>query len=166
MKEIPLSGRRGVGKFALVDDEDYEQLIKQSWSLSRWGYAAGSRGKVHILMHRVIINAPVDMDVDHKNGDRLDNRKENLRLCTDSQNLRNARKSSNRSSNLKGVSKRRGLELFRTNVYVEGKGVHIGYFKDEHYAALAYDLWAVDIAGEFARTNFSVLRHWSSIVVE
>lgn len=99
MKLIPLANNRG---YAAVDDTDYAALVKYRWHLHRSGgdnsgkgYAARGerRGKrvVVVRMHRQIVDAPMGMEVDHINGDRLDNRRENLRVTSKLENLRNRR---------------------------------------------------------------------------
>ena len=93
-KKIELSK----GKCALVDNEDYERLMQYKWCASktkigyysiRKDYTSGKQKT--ILMHRIIMDCPKGMIVDHINHNALDNRKENLRICTNSQNLMNQR---------------------------------------------------------------------------
>lgn len=83
MKEIILSN----GKIAIVDNEDFKRLNKYKWSFVQ-GYAFRNthrnRKNGTVRMHREILKAPMGTDVDHKNGNRLDNRKENIRVCTHS----------------------------------------------------------------------------------
>ena len=85
MIAIPLSGKNGEGKSAIVDDEDYEKIYKIKWFYVK-GYAMSRDG---ISMHRLIMSPPSDMEIDHKNHDRLDNRKNNLKICTRKENARN-----------------------------------------------------------------------------
>lgn len=156
-KQVPLTQ----GKFALVDDEDFEWLSQHKWHLSQHGYAA--RGKhegypkktVGILfMHRVILNAPSGTEVDHINGNRLDNRRSNLRLCTRRQNLQNSRKRDNSSSLYKGVYFDKSRNKWQA--YIDGPHgrIHLGRFSQETDAARAYDEKAKEVFGEFARLNF------------
>ena len=96
------------GKVALVDDEDYECLMAMgSWCAvirsSGWRAQTQHNGKLQ-YMHRIILDAPSNLEVDHINHDTLDNRRCNIRLCTRSQNMQNQRKSSGKSSKYKGVS--------------------------------------------------------------
>jgi hypothetical protein len=103
VKVIPLSN----GKFTLVDDEDYEYLSQFKWSYMCRGYAARSpEGATHpkILMHRVINNTPADMQTDHINRDRLDNRRSNLRTVTHTENMRNRSIHRNNKSGASGVT--------------------------------------------------------------
>jgi hypothetical protein len=91
--KIPVFGKHGMGKFMLIDLEDVEKVTNVRWFVSWNGYAT-NRSKVNgnntnLRAHRVIMNAPKGMDVDHINHDKLDNRKVNLRVCTRSENLFN-----------------------------------------------------------------------------
>lgn len=90
MIRIPLRGKNGDGKYALVDDEDYQKCAKYSWFYSN-GYAVMShkRPGVPLQMHRLVMSPQDEMVIDHLNHDRLDNRKQNLRVCTTSDNNKN-----------------------------------------------------------------------------
>lgn len=160
MKEIPLTK----GKVALVDDEDYERLVAFKWQATcnsrkrRW-YATcninlpnGQQTKTR--MHRFILNAPKDLQVDHQNGDGLDNRRNNLRLATNSQNQQNRSLSPSSTSGFKGVSFHRGWNLYRARIYLDRKQISLGYFADARSAAIAYDASARKLFGKFAKTNF------------
>lgn len=159
MKEIPLKGNM----VAVVDDGDFERVSTFVWSplVGRNGnfYARrtvrleGGRQKT-ILLHRVIMNAPEDMKVDHKDGNGLNNTRENLRLATHSQNHCNRDKQANNKTGFKGVmfDKRRGK--YFANVQTKGRGHFAGYFDNPADAARAYDKKAKEIFGEFAKLNF------------
>jgi hypothetical protein len=86
--EIALSGKRGARKFVIVDSDDFEKFGHLRWHLSDTGYATRKNGKVQKL-HRLIMGNPVGMVVDHLNGNKLDCRKSNLRVCTPAENSRN-----------------------------------------------------------------------------
>jgi putative component of toxin-antitoxin plasmid stabilization module len=148
------------GKRAIVDNDMYDFLNQWKWTYHSQGYAYRQykvNGKyVPIFMHRLIIKACKGELVDHINGDRLDNQKSNLRICNWNGNARNKNKIKRvASSRFIGVSKVRD-GVWQVGIR-NGKRVHIGFFNNEHYAALAYDLWAVDLHGEFAKTNFQHL---------
>jgi hypothetical protein len=145
------------GKFAIVDQKEYDELNKVKWYVQEGDglYAIHRRGGKTLWMHRVIMNAPADMKVDHGNNDGLDNRKENLRLATNSENNKNRRKMrGNFTSKYKGVfwDKRRKCWVARINV--NGKLIHLGSFKSELEAAKAYDAAAKKYHGKFACLNF------------
>ena len=83
------------GKYTLIDDENFEELSKVSWCITKTGedrwYAINKSHGINTYMHRFLMKTPKGMDTDHINGDSLDNRKENLRICTRSENLYNSR---------------------------------------------------------------------------
>lgn len=147
-KEIVLTQ----GRVAVVDDEDYEMLVRGSrWCVSD-GYAFNAaRGR----MHRVILNAPAGVMVDHINGDKLDNRKENLRLCTNSTNQAN-RKTRRGVSKFKGVvleRRKNGRVFWKATIVFEGKAEYLGSFATDLEAAAAYNIAAVAKFGDFADIN-------------
>ena len=109
-----------------------------------------------VLMHRVIMDAPKGMDVDHINGNGLDNRKENLRICTRSQNLHNSKKPSTNTSGYKGVIWNKQCRKWQAKIHTSGKTRHLGLFVGILDAARAYDEAAVTDHREFARGNFAV----------
>jgi hypothetical protein len=144
------------GKFAQIDDEDFEKVSQYKWYYNS-GYALTySKGK-RIRMHRLVMNAPDGVDVDHRDTNKLNNQKPNLRLCTTTQNNRNGILRKDNTTGYKGVSIEPSTGYFRPNVYKDGVALSFGNFKDIHHAALARDLWAVDLYGEFASTNFPVV---------
>lgn len=149
-KRIPLTR----GKFALVSDEDFDTLSQYNWLCYRNGYACrqGPRqgnNRTLILMHRVIMDAPDGLNVDHINGDTLDNRRENLRLCTHQENVMN-RPGYGGSSKFKGVYH----DKRRDRYYATHAGKHIGSFRCEEDAARAYDDHVKELHGEYAWLNF------------
>ena len=156
MKEIELSQ----GKVALVDDEDYEYLNQWKWcALKSHNVYYAVRTVRHDnmqttqCMHRLILNCPSGMKDDHRNGDGLDNRRDNLRICTNAENIHNSRvQSRNKSSRFKGVHLHKAKWCSR--IKVNGVKIHLGYFISEYAAADAYDLAAKKYFGEFARLNF------------
>lgn len=156
-KKIPLTR----GFHALVDDEDYEYLSQHRWAVSinrKIHYAVRTLyiGRLHqtARMHRVILNAPNGILVDHVDGDGLNNTRANLRLATNAQNIRNSRKSGSRGSQYKGVSLHNQTGRWQVHITINGKVTHVGIFADEIEAALAYDKAAKKHFGEFARLNF------------
>jgi hypothetical protein len=117
-------------------------------------YARGYVGKGRIYMHREVINAPVDCQVDHVNHDGLDNRRDNLRLCTVSQNQGNSRKQNRETtSRYKGVSWHSRDRRWRAQIRYGKEKVHLGQFLSEEEAAYAYDRAARNRWGEFANIN-------------
>lgn len=157
-KEIPLTQ----GKFAIVDDDDYEWASKFKWQ-DVSGYACRSFRKdgrnVWVYMHRLILNDPAAPYADHINRNRLDNRKTNLRPATKRQNQRNQSKTKDKtSSQYKGVTLSK-VWAYRKRPWIghiapDGKSIYLGSYADEEVAARAYDSAASYYYGEFAGLNF------------
>lgn len=166
----PVDGARWIrltkGHFALVDEADYDEVNRWSWYsrpaphgnyAAHWGVIPGHRNRAkNIFLHHFLMG--VRQRVDHINGNGLDNRRANLRLCTHAQNMMNRRKFKNSTSKYKGVSiwknKRGEASGWTVNLYANRKQVHLGIFSDEIEAARAYDTAAKKHFGEFARLNF------------
>ena len=137
---------------ALVDDGDYHLVVGHKWSCSNGAAMRYDHG-IPIYMHRLIMDAPKGVEVDHINGNRLDNRRCNLRLCTHKQNMQNRGGERNTSSRYKGVHWDKNARKWRSMIGVDGKVRHLGYFEIEDEAALAYNQAASQHHGEFARLN-------------
>ncbi len=157
MREILLTK----GKVALVDDADYAELSRHKWFADESGrtfYALrmvrkskGKQGKVR--MHRVITGAEIGQEVDHINMNGLDNRRENLRLCSPAENRYNRVKRPDNVSGYKGVAWQKDCQKWVA--YISGeKQRYLGLFENALVAALAYDAAARIQYGEFARLNF------------
>lgn len=138
------------GKSTIIDDEDFERVSKHKWHITAYGYAKTNK----VWLHRLIINCPKGKFVDHINRDKLDNRKENLRICTYQNNLRNQNKRKACSSGFKGVSWDKQMKQWRVDITLNYKKIFIGLFKQENHAAMAYDINAKVLFGEFVKTNF------------
>lgn len=159
---IPLT--RGV--IALVDATDMDMLAQHNWYALRspvaW-YATrivtnADGRRIALYMHRVIMSPPDGMQVDHREHyDRaalvVDNRRANLRICTQGQNLMNTRPRVGGSSRKKGVSWDSSRGKWIAQITVNGKYRHLGRFDDEDDAARAYDVAAERLYGEFGRPN-------------
>ncbi len=153
----------GEGEWAKVDQEDYRRLGKYKWSVVGTGrnlYAVrhvkvGSKTTKIVRLHREIMNAPKGMLVDHRNGETLDSRRDNLRLATHSQNQCNKRKTESKtSSRYRGVYFDKRRVQWQAYIRYNGKRMYLGKFSDEIEAARAYDRAAKQYHGEFARLNF------------
>ena len=156
MKKIPLTH----GHYALVDDEDYDELMKYSWNArynksNRSFYACGKyRSKNSTIhMHRIIMDCVKGMVVDHINHDTLDNRKTNLRICTQGQNLMNMQIGPKNKSGYKGVSWDKVNMKWKAQISVDNKNRSIGRFIDILDAARAYNKAALIHYGEYAFLN-------------
>lgn len=135
------------GHFGFIDSADAPLIVSYEWYFAR-GYAKSSAG----FMHRILLGNPPS-DIDHANGYGLDNRRCNLRPCTDSQNQAN-RITKQHSSAYRGVSLVKKTGRWRAQLSVNQKYINIGYFGTEIEAARAYDAAATQHFGEFARLNF------------
>lgn len=140
---------------AIVDQDDLKRLLQFNWTLNNEGYAATFQGRETWLMHRVVKGLfPGDrQQVDHKNFLTLDNRKENLRVCSQTQNVRHQRK-------IRGISRFKGVcwstrdEIWVAQISFENTKIRLGQYKNEIEAASAYDVAALQLFHEFAETNF------------
>lgn len=154
------------GKFAIVDAEDYKQLSRYKWQAERGQstfYAKRKSNYKSIKMHRAFLQPPEHLVCDHQNHNGLDNRRSNLRVCTQAQNQRNRRPRRDSTSKYKGVSWSIRARKWRAGIKANGHSTSLGSFDDEMEAALAYDRNAVELFGEFAYLNFPELiefRKW------
>jgi hypothetical protein len=156
MRQIKLSR----GKFAIVSDKDYEELTKYNWHYSSIGYAVRNvRIDVNkydcVYMHRQLMGLTKGdgLLVDHVNGDTLDNRRENLRVCTKTENQCNQRPRHTRASIYKGVGWYKRDKKWRARISVNKTNIEIGKFTCETCAARAYNEAAQIHHGEFAWLN-------------
>lgn len=155
MREIQLTR----GRIALVDDEDFDRLNIRKWypsvkhhkkSPNEYYAVCRINGK-QSLMHRVILNAPQGLQVDHIDGDGLNNQKANLRLVTQSQNGCNRDKARKNKTGYKGVFP--SGNGFRARIGLDYKKVDVGSFNTAREAAIAYNNAALRIHGEYAYLN-------------
>jgi hypothetical protein len=158
MKIITL---RNSSQVAFVDDADFELVSMYLWDLYRKGYAycrfwdKNTKNYKTVYMHRLIMNAPKSLQVDHRNrANKLDNRRQNLRLATRCQNQRNLwNNKAGKSSTFKGVSRFARDNRWQASIRVKGKSVHLELFDFEEDAAKAYNDAATEHFGEFALLN-------------
>lgn len=141
------------GQHFLFDIEDYDKISKLYWRKETTGYIIAYTGNKYVFMHRLLLDPADNMYVDHINGDKSDNRKSNLRICTAQQSAFNTAKRSNTISRFKGVTKRKDCNKWIAQIKVNGKRIHLGYFSSEKEAAEAYNLAAIKLFGEYARLN-------------
>ncbi|MGI0016337.1 MAG: hypothetical protein ACREBU_23195 [Nitrososphaera sp.] len=147
------------GKYAIVDDTDFNWLNQWKWCVNNTGYAfrfqyLGQGRRMVLLMHRMIMDTPKGMETDHINGNGFDNQRKNLRMCVREENMRNQKKQSRHTSSVfKGVCWDKKAKRWLASIYHK-RQISIGLFTNEVHAAMAYDIWAKDLFGEFARLNF------------
>jgi hypothetical protein len=145
MKEIPLTR----GLFATVDDEDYDRISKSNWHSKPSGsvvYACRKPGMHSIQMHREILNPPSDMQIDHIDGNGLNNQKSNLRAATYRMNQNNQQhRATAKTSNHPGVSWREDVKKWRSQIQVKGKKFYLGSYESELDAATAYKVACAEV---------------------
>ena len=149
-------------KYTLVDEQDYENCSDYRWRLDRryvwcrkdYGYENGVRKQSFIYLHRLLISPPKGMVVDHIDGNPLNNIRNNLRICTHSQNLCNQMAVRKHTSKYKGVSWDKRNRNWNSRIGIGNNTTkHIGSFEDEVQAAIAYNNAALKYFGEFAKLN-------------
>ncbi len=145
------------GRFAIVDAGDYDWLNQYKWHAfvrqKKWLYAACQIKRKKIFMHRLIMKPPPDMFIDHIDGNGLNNKRENLRICTPRQNAYN-RKGKSQGSKYKGIMWNKRTRKWVTQIKHCDKAMQIGSFNNQIDAAKAYDKKAKELFGEFAYLNF------------
>lgn len=154
----------------MIDDMDYLIVSKYHWIgwVSQKRLSDGSLGVPHVyvyahfyknnkdsqlLLHRLIMDAPSDRQVDHIDGNGLNNCKSNLRLCTLPQNLMNKCKKPTNTTGYKGVYRHKGTRKWRAQISTNNRAMHLGSFTTKEQAALAYNAAAFKYYGEFAKLN-------------
>ena len=156
-KEIQLTQ----GKVAVVDDDLFNYLNQFKW------FANNINGKFYVVrnitvsknkknviyMHRFIMKPNKGMVIDHLDGNTLNNQKNNLRICTHTENMRNSKISINNKSGYKGVSYQENRNNYRAQIKFNNKTINIGDFIDPIDAAKAYNAAALKYHGEFAHLN-------------
>jgi hypothetical protein len=153
MKQIDISTKKFPNTFALVDDEDFDRINNMGkWSASKpCDSIYATLGGVG--MHRVVMNAPEDKEVDHQFHNTLDNQKKNLRLCTRSENAKNTVKPTNNTSGYKGVFWVKETRKWLAKIGCDNKFHYLGTYNTPEEAAMAYDIAALKYHGEFANLN-------------
>lgn len=142
---------------AIIDTEDYERVKDYKWHFNHKTQTVGgslpnSNSKIYIS--RLIMNVTdPQTEVDHKNHDKLDNRKQNLRICSRSQNQKNQRILKSNTSGYKGVSWCPKSNKWVSKISVNNKTVHLGLFTDKKQAAHAYNRASKKYHGEFGLIN-------------
>jgi len=160
MKQIKLTQ----GQYALVDDADYDWLNQWKWHAHKHHsgnfYAARMSPRKKDNGHNVSMAREIlglkqrdSRQADHINHNTLDNRRDNLRICTHQQNLRNQKSPSNTSSQYKGVRWHKTSKKWQAQIKINGKSKYLGSSDSEKEAALMYNKAAKKYFGEFAYLN-------------
>lgn len=155
MKIVKISG----GMHVKIDDEDFELVTRRKWKAHKSSTNFYARHNIrvdgkykNVLMHRMIMKAPIHLQVHHINGDTLDNQKLNLQFCTNKENHASTRRIKPHSSKYRGVSK--FGEKWVARMMVDYKNKHLGLFETEKEAALVRDRFAFKKYGKIAYLNF------------
>ena len=152
------------GHATTLDTRDYDKLSDNDWKLMivsnkkyarYFDYNKKTKKITCILMHRVIMCAKKGETIDHINGDGLDNRRVNLRKCTQRQNTQNRPGDRNSSCKWKGVSLHKATGSYRGHISIEGKYVSLGYSDDFEMLAMQYNLSSKEYHGDFSYQNVS-----------
>lgn len=150
MKKIRLNSKKGFVRYALVDDVDFNRLNKFRWHFVGGYVSRSSRPKSY--MHWDVIGKPKKgFEVDHINGDGLDNQRKNLRIVTHQQNISNRGKQKNNKSGHKGVSWNGMTKKWHAQIGFKGKIISLGYFDDLELAAQIYRQAAKKYHGKFVK---------------
>jgi hypothetical protein len=142
------------GHVIFIDDDDHDLVSQSSWYLNHKGYPVSERNGKHIFLHRLVMKiTDPKIQVDHIKGNKLDNRKSQLRPCTNQQNQFNRGKNKNNTSGFKGVKWRRDRSKWIAVIQVNHKRKILGSFDCPKKASRAYVDAAKKLHGEFACIN-------------
>jgi hypothetical protein len=139
---------------ALIDDDDYAWLSQFKWHIARIGKANRPRRSDKLYLSRIILDAPKGMVVDHINGDTLDNRRVNLRICSVGNNRKNNRIYARNKTGFKGVTIHKKYGKYQAFIVNNKKSIWLGYYDSAENSGRAYDVAAKKYHGEFACLNF------------
>lgn len=161
MKFIVPSSKYG-DKEVLIDDEDWERIKKYRWFIWKHHnkfyvmstiYNKITKETKNFSLHRLIMNFPKNMQINHIDGNGLNNQKNNLRVCTQAENLRNSKKSKNNTSGYKGVSYNKYAKKYDARIMIDHKQIFLGNFKTLELAYVAYCKASKKYHGKFGRVE-------------
>lgn len=133
---------------------DSELVQSRGWHLSKRGYIAGKEKRRERPLHKLIISVDSCYDIDHANGDKLDYRRSNLRICSHQQNCFNQKLRQNNTSGYIGVSFAKNVGKYESYIHHNGRKNLLGYYETALEAALVRDRKAIELFGEYGRLNF------------
>jgi hypothetical protein len=147
---VPLSK----GLLSLIDKEDFDKIKNYGWyarfdRVGKTYYAVTRTHGTNIIMHRLILNAPNSLVIDHTDHNGLNNRKSNIRICTQSQNCMNKKVQSNNTSGYRGVSFHKKKNKYQATIMDNRKQIYLGAFNTAIEASEAYQAAAKKLFGEF-----------------
>ena len=138
------------GESFLIDNESLELCKKYTWWLNNSGYIETRIEQKRVFLHRLLTNCPSDMIVDHINRNPLDNRLENLRIVTSSQNVMNSNIRSDNALGIKGVTRKKDCDRYEAHICKDGKDYYLGLFRDLEEAVEARRNAEEKLFGEYA----------------
>lgn len=147
-------GRTKKGEAFLFDFFNFGLIKDYNWSISKRGYVVAKIKRKEVPMHKMLFNNSKGYDVDHISGNKLDNRKSNLRICTHQQNMFNQKIRKNNTTGFIGVSLMKRIGKYEAYVHFDGKKYSMGLHNNAIDAAIARDNGAIKLFGEYARLNF------------
>ena len=152
------------GASFIFDIKDMDIVKNHSWSISRGHVRTCVDGR-SVYLHQILLDTTCDTEIDHINGDKMDNRRCNLRFATHAQNNQNKGLRRDSTTGYKGVcfDKRSGKYIAYINA--NGKRTYLGYFDDKLSAAYAYDAAALQMHGDYARPNFMKEENYESEIL-
>ncbi|NTW70666.1 MAG: hypothetical protein HGA49_00275 [Eubacteriaceae bacterium] len=142
------------GEPFLFDPEDFEIVRRHTWHISKRGYLTSKISGKAVPMHRILVRNSTQLVVDHISRNRLDNRRSNLRLCTQQENSFNQTLPRNNSTGHIGVSFMKKANVFEAYIHLNNKKHHLGLYKNLKDAVMVRDIAAQKYFGEFANLNY------------
>ena len=134
----------------LIDTEDLDRVSKYCWNKNNQGYIVSRIGNKIIRLHRFILNINDERIIDHKNRDKTDNRKMNLRIATKQQNNINRGAPRNNTTGVKGIRKSANGKKYVAQIGKDGRAIHIGTYDTIEEARQARNKKEIELFGEFA----------------
>lgn len=138
----------------LIDSEDLNLFNSKIWTYDKMsGYTVNMTKGKKIYLHRFLLNAEKGQLVDHINGNKLDNRRTNLRFCLAKENTKNRKMSRRNTTGIKGVSFNKNLKKYEVSICVDYKTINVGYYSDIIDAKNAYNAASIKYHGKFGKLN-------------
>lgn len=151
--ELKITDTKGVEYFTKFSIEDFDLVSQKLWHISSVGYVGCYENKSTTLFHRLVMGNPENLVIDHKSLDKLDNRRENLRICTTSQNAMNKLPQSNSTSGVSGVNYEKRRRKWRVRIKKDGIVTELGHYEDFDEAVKVRRKAEEDYFGEFRYTD-------------
>lgn len=147
--------------FFLIDSDDFKLVSVYTWSKGKRGYPIAHKsrksedGNKTFTLHRYLYDFPIHCDIDHIDGNKMDNRRFNLRICSHQQNTFNQKLRKTNTSGYYGVSKHKSANLYEAYIHYNGKKKYLGLYSTAEEAAVVRDNEAIRLFGEYAKLNFA-----------